>query len=150
MLAVAHVSVPIIRLPKLTAPLQQPVRLLRRVLLPTLPNLRHRRGIHLEQGVNVIMLEAAPIDDCGGNSRYTGGLMRVVYNGVDDLAQIIPELTEDDLQPLRDWMTNVGDARQEYLRAARRGGYAFPSFLLRTSNEPTGEVVTLVPKQRGA
>ena len=49
-----------------------------------------------EQGVNVIMLEAAPIDDCGGNSRYTGGLMRVVFNNVDELAQIIPELTEEE------------------------------------------------------
>jgi len=49
-----------------------------------------------EAGASVIILEAAPIEDCGGNSRYTGGLMRVVYNGVDDLAQIIPDLTEDE------------------------------------------------------
>jgi tricarballylate dehydrogenase len=49
-----------------------------------------------ENGAAVIMLEAAPIDDSGGNSRYTGGLMRVVFNGVDDLAQIIPDLTEDE------------------------------------------------------
>jgi tricarballylate dehydrogenase len=49
-----------------------------------------------EAGASVIMLEAAPIEDCGGNSRYTGGLMRVVYNGVEDLAQIIPDLTEEE------------------------------------------------------
>src|SRR5688572_6859625 len=49
-----------------------------------------------ENGASVIMLEAAPVEDSGGNSRYTGGLMRVVYNGVDDLAQIIPDLTEDE------------------------------------------------------
>jgi tricarballylate dehydrogenase len=49
-----------------------------------------------EQGATVIMLEAAPQDDCGGNSRYTGGLMRVVFNNVDELAQIIPELTEEE------------------------------------------------------
>jgi len=49
-----------------------------------------------ENGANVIILEAAPTEDSGGNSRYTGGLMRVVYNGVDDLAQIIPDLTEDE------------------------------------------------------
>jgi len=49
-----------------------------------------------EAGASVIILEAAPLDDCGGNSRYTGGLMRVVYNGVDDLAQIIPDLTEEE------------------------------------------------------
>ena len=49
-----------------------------------------------ENGASVIMLEAAPVEDSGGNSRYTGGLMRVVYNGVDDLAQIIPDLTEEE------------------------------------------------------
>jgi tricarballylate dehydrogenase len=49
-----------------------------------------------ENGASVIMLEAAPIEECGGNSRYTAGLMRVVYNGVDDLAQLIPDLTEEE------------------------------------------------------
>ncbi|MDH3286815.1 MAG: FAD-dependent tricarballylate dehydrogenase TcuA [Betaproteobacteria bacterium] len=49
-----------------------------------------------ENGASVIMLEAAPIEDCGGNSRYTGGLMRVAFNGVDDLAQLIPDLTEEE------------------------------------------------------
>jgi tricarballylate dehydrogenase len=49
-----------------------------------------------EMGAAVIMLEAAPIEECGGNSRYTAGLMRVVYNGVDDLAQLIPDLTEEE------------------------------------------------------
>ena len=49
-----------------------------------------------ETGASVVMLEAAPIEDCGGNSRYTGGLMRVVFNGVDDLAQIITDLTEEE------------------------------------------------------
>jgi len=49
-----------------------------------------------ENGASVIILEAAPVEDSGGNSRYTGGLMRVVYNGVEDLAQIIPDLTEEE------------------------------------------------------
>ena len=52
-----------------------------------------------ENGASVIILEAAPIEDSGGNSRYTGGLMRVVYNGVEDLAQIIPDLTEEEKKP---------------------------------------------------
>ena len=49
-----------------------------------------------EHGASVIVLEAAPEDDAGGNSRYTGGLMRVVYNNVEDLAQLIPDLTEEE------------------------------------------------------
>jgi len=49
-----------------------------------------------ENGASVIMLEAAPLDDCGGNSRYTAGLMRFAFNGVDDLARVIPDLTEEE------------------------------------------------------
>jgi tricarballylate dehydrogenase len=49
-----------------------------------------------ESGASVIILEAAPIEDSGGNSRYTGGLMRVVYNNVEDVAQLIPDLTEEE------------------------------------------------------
>ena len=49
-----------------------------------------------ENGASVIILESAPIDDCGGNSRYTGGLMRFVFNNVDELAEVIPDLTEEE------------------------------------------------------
>src|SRR5688572_4206066 len=49
-----------------------------------------------ENGSSVIILEAAPIEDSGGNSRYTGGLMRVVYNNVEDVAQLIPDLTDEE------------------------------------------------------
>ena len=48
-----------------------------------------------EAGAKVIVLEAAPIDDCGGNSRYTAGAVRIVFNGVDDLVQLY-DLTADE------------------------------------------------------
>ena len=38
-----------------------------------------------EQGASVVMLEAAPEEEAGGNSRFTAGSMRVVYNGVEDI-----------------------------------------------------------------
>ena len=38
-----------------------------------------------EHGARVLVLERAPEDEAGGNSRFTAGLMRVAYNGVDDL-----------------------------------------------------------------
>lgn len=50
-----------------------------------------------EQGASVIMLEAAPQEDCGGNSRYTAGAMRVVFNGVEDLLRLVPDLTPDEI-----------------------------------------------------
>jgi tricarballylate dehydrogenase len=46
-----------------------------------------------EQGANVTVLERAPHALRGGNSRFTAGAMRVVYEGVDDLLALMPELT---------------------------------------------------------
>ena len=51
-----------------------------------------------ESGGHVIMLEAAPLDECGGNSRYTAGAMRVQFDGAEDLKQIVPDLTEDEIK----------------------------------------------------
>jgi tricarballylate dehydrogenase len=44
----------------------------------------------------ILLLERAPEEESGGNSRFTAGLMRVVYNGVEDLRQVI-ELSEDEV-----------------------------------------------------
>src|SRR5262249_38597056 len=40
------------------------------------------------RGARVLVLEAAPFDERGGNSRYTAGALRFVYNGVDDLLKL--------------------------------------------------------------
>ncbi|MBI4191428.1 MAG: FAD-dependent tricarballylate dehydrogenase TcuA [Betaproteobacteria bacterium] len=61
-----------------------------------------------EGGADVIMLEAAPLEECGGNSRYTGGLMRFVFNNVEELAQVIPDLTEEE-KKLHDFGTYTSD-----------------------------------------
>ncbi len=50
-----------------------------------------------EQGAKVLMLEAAPEDEAGGNSRFTAGSIRVVYNGVDDIKTLVPDLTEEEI-----------------------------------------------------
>src|ERR1700722_10863683 len=50
-----------------------------------------------EQGASVVMLEAAPEEEAGGNSRFTAGSMRVVYNGVEDIKTLIPDLTEQEI-----------------------------------------------------
>jgi tricarballylate dehydrogenase len=42
-----------------------------------------------ESAKKVLVLERAPEDESGGNSRFTAGLLRIVYNGADDLAQLI-------------------------------------------------------------
>jgi tricarballylate dehydrogenase len=47
-----------------------------------------------DQGASTLVLEAAGEDEAGGNSRFTAGAMRVVYDGVDDLKRLMPDLTE--------------------------------------------------------
>jgi tricarballylate dehydrogenase len=42
-----------------------------------------------ESAKRVLVLERAPEEESGGNSRFTAGLLRIVYNGADDLAQLI-------------------------------------------------------------
>jgi tricarballylate dehydrogenase len=49
-----------------------------------------------EVSKRVLVLERAPEDEAGGNSRFTAGLMRIVYNGVDDLRPLI-DLSEDEI-----------------------------------------------------
>ena len=58
-----------------------------------------------EQGAGVAMLEAASVDESGGNSRFAGGVMRFAYNSVEDLKKIadIP----DDEAKNTDWDSNT-------------------------------------------
>ena len=51
-----------------------------------------------ENGANVMVLEKAPEAEKGGNSTYTHGSIRFAYNGVDDLKQIMPDLTPEEME----------------------------------------------------
>ena len=50
-----------------------------------------------ERGVNVVLLERASYELRGGNSRFTAGAMRTVYQGTDDLLKIMPDLTQSEI-----------------------------------------------------
>ncbi len=50
-----------------------------------------------ESGASVAILECAPIDEAGGNSRFTAGAMRCVYAGVDDLRELMPDLSDQEI-----------------------------------------------------
>ena len=45
-----------------------------------------------EAGAQVLVLEKASADERGGNSRFTGGIVRFVYNGLDDIVPLVPDL----------------------------------------------------------
>src|SRR5262245_48756509 len=50
-----------------------------------------------ESGARVAVLERAPEDQDGGNSRFTAGAFRCVYGGVDDLKKIMPDLSPEEI-----------------------------------------------------
>jgi tricarballylate dehydrogenase len=50
-----------------------------------------------EHGVSVLVLERAPENEAGGNSRFTAGAFRCVYDGIDDLKALMPDLTEEEI-----------------------------------------------------
>ena len=51
-----------------------------------------------ECGADVTLLERAPFDLRGGNTRFTAGAMRAVYEGVDDLVRLMPDLTPAEIE----------------------------------------------------
>ncbi|MBI4191088.1 MAG: FAD-dependent tricarballylate dehydrogenase TcuA [Betaproteobacteria bacterium] len=60
-----------------------------------------------EQGARVAMLEAASVDESGGNSRFAGGVMRFAYDSVKDL-QRVTDIPEDEVHST-DWESNTKD-----------------------------------------
>jgi tricarballylate dehydrogenase len=45
----------------------------------------------------VLVLERAPEEEAGGNSRFTAGLLRVAYRGIDDIKRLIPDLSQQEI-----------------------------------------------------
>ena len=61
-----------------------------------------------ESGASVLVLERAPEEEAGGNSRFTAGAIRCVYDGVKDLRRLMPDLTDDECA-----ITDFGTYTQE-------------------------------------
>jgi len=49
-----------------------------------------------ENGASVLVLERAPESERGGNSAYTGGTMRFVYDSPDEIYKLVPDLTPEE------------------------------------------------------
>jgi tricarballylate dehydrogenase len=49
-----------------------------------------------ESGAHTLVVECAPQAERGGNSRFSAGAMRVAYRGVEDLARLMPDLSDED------------------------------------------------------
>ncbi len=73
-----------------------------------------------EQGARVTVLERAPRHARGGNSAFTGGCFRTVYDGAGDIAQLVPDLSPEERE-----MSDFGSYDQEtfFLDLCRLSGY---------------------------
>ena len=45
-----------------------------------------------EAGKSVIVIERAPVDERGGNTRFSNGAMRAVYSGIEDIEALVGEI----------------------------------------------------------
>lgn len=50
-----------------------------------------------ENGARVVMLEWAPKELSGGNSRFTEGAVRFSYQNVDDVRSVVPDISESEI-----------------------------------------------------
>lgn len=73
-----------------------------------------------ECGASVTVLERAPRSARGGNSAFTGGCFRTVYNGADDICRLVPDLSEEEIE-----RSDFGayDAETFFLDLCRLSGY---------------------------
>jgi tricarballylate dehydrogenase len=51
-----------------------------------------------ENGARVLVLERASREERGGNSTFTAGAIRFAYSGIDDLKQVMPDLSEEEIE----------------------------------------------------
>ena len=49
-----------------------------------------------ENGAKVVVIESAPVDEAGGNSRYTAGAIRFAHDGLEDLKTVV-DLTDEEI-----------------------------------------------------
>ncbi len=50
-----------------------------------------------DDGARVLVLERAPYEERGGNSAFTAGAIRVAYRGLDDIRELVPDLSEQEI-----------------------------------------------------
>ena len=51
-----------------------------------------------EHGADVELFERAPYELRGGNSRFTAGAIRTTYDGVEQIRELMPDLTDEEIE----------------------------------------------------
>ena len=72
-----------------------------------------------DHGATVVVLEKAPPSDQGGNCPYTGGGFRFVHGGIEDLRDLVPDLTDREVARLSMGAYTADDFREHLLTVTR-------------------------------
>jgi len=89
-----------------------------------------------ENGARVVMLEVAPEEQRGGNSAFTGGAMRFAFNDLDDVMQVVPDITEEEKKNIEVEPYTENDFFDDLFRmSSYRGDPDLTEILVRNSFE---------------
>ncbi len=90
-----------------------------------------------EEGANVVVLEKAPLELRGGNTRFTTGAVRFAYNSFEDVVALVPDLSPAEAEALDVIPYTKDDFYNDLMRVTE--GLADPelSELLVTESYPT-------------
>ncbi|MDA0256391.1 MAG: FAD-dependent tricarballylate dehydrogenase TcuA [Chloroflexi bacterium] len=80
-----------------------------------------------ERGARTIVLEKATREERGGNTYFSGGAFRFPYTGIDDVAQLMPELSEQERAEVDVGSYPVAAMRDDLVRVT--GGRADPGLV---------------------
>ena len=90
-----------------------------------------------EQGARVVVLEMAPEYFRGGNTYFTGGVIRCAYNGIEDIKALIPDMSPEEEQSVDVGKYTEDDFYDDLMRVTK--GLSDPELaqLLVSQSHPT-------------
>ncbi|MBP1155786.1 MULTISPECIES: FAD-dependent tricarballylate dehydrogenase TcuA [unclassified Paenibacillus] len=77
-----------------------------------------------EEGANVLILERGPLEKRGGNSFFTDGAIRTAFQNLDDIREVIPEITDEEASRIEIPIYNDEDFYNDLMRVT--GGKSDP------------------------
>lgn len=97
-----------------------------------------------EAGAKVLVLEKAPVERRGGNGYFTTGIYRIVHNGIEDVRDLISDLTEEERNIVIEPYT-ADQFFREYLHVTE--GLVDPSLMEMVIEKSTDTIRWMVKKQ---
>lgn len=97
-----------------------------------------------ESGAKVLVLEISPKENRGGNAYFTTGIYRIVHNGLEDVRDLIPDLTEEEYNIIIDPYT-ADDYYADYSRVTEN--MVDPEYMELIINKSTDAIRWMVKKQ---